>query len=496
MSVAVRERFDGLTRAEQGAVGFVVLLAALLLFGLITGGLAPTYFLYLFGLVGMYVLLSFGLNVQWGYTGLINFSVAAFFGLGAYGTALLTAGNSPIGIEGSRLFGIIPLTIIGLLIAIVLAVIVAVAIGIPTLRLRADYLAIASLGLAEVVRLIFLNQRDWTNGSAGLRGIPGFFDGWPLLGTFPQAMPGLRVDALEVSIPGVFSTQILGFTLEAPFWQALLNVAFVLALVGVVFTMLRRAHRSPWGRVLRTIRSDTDLAEALGKDTYAFKMQAFVLGSVIMALAGVFYAHLNLFVSPGNLEPINTFYVWIAVILGGSGSNRGAIFGGFVVIAIREGTRFLGEALPGALPTANIPLTDLVVSFPNIVETTYLTIVNNFASTRLLAVGLLIILVMRFRPQGMLPPQRELIWPQSVAESAGPGETNPRETIDEEGTATATAHVEDAPDAASDAPTDSMDDESADEESPTDRSEQPDDSLFDDIDGSGDASDDRGERNE
>jgi len=438
-----RDWFAELTRAEQGVVGFIVALTALLLFGLVTGGLAPTYFLYLVGLVGMYVLLSFGLNVQWGYTGLINFSVAAFFGIGAYGTALLTAGNSPVGadgwqfslagvelvwVSGARLYGLLPLTVLGLLFAVALAAAVAFAIGIPTLRLRADYLAIASLGLAEVVRLLFLNQRDVTNGSAGLRGLPGFFDGWPVLGTLPQTLPGVQVHELQLGIPGLFTTRVLGFTLGAPFWQALLNVALVLAMVAAVFAVLRRVHRSPWGRVLRTIRSDEDLAEALGKDTYAFKMQSFVLGSVIMALAGVFYAHLNLFVSPGDLEPINTFYVWIAVILGGSGSNRGAIFGGFVVIAIREGTRFLGEVLPASFPL-DLPL----------VTSTYATIVNNFASTRLLAVGVLIILVMRFRPQGVLPPQRELIWPASVAASAGPGETTPRETIDEETTATATA---------------------------------------------------------
>ncbi|MFC6787035.1 branched-chain amino acid ABC transporter permease [Halobaculum halobium] len=454
MSVAdgVRGRFADLTRAEQGVVGFVVALAALLVFGLVTGGLAPTYFLYLVGLVGMYVLLSFGLNAQWGYTGLINFSVAAFFGIGAYGTALLTAGNSPIGadgwqfrllgvdlvwVSGARLYGLLPLTLVGLLAAILLAVVVAVAIGIPTLRLRADYLAIASLGLAEVVRLLFLNQRDVTNGSAGLRGLPGFFDGWPVLGTLPQTLPGIRVHELQLGIPGVFTTRLFGFTLGTPFWQALLNVALVVAMAGAVYAVLRRVHRSPWGRVLRTIRSDDDLAEALGKNTYAFKMQSFVLGSVIMALAGVFYAHLNLFVSPGDLEPINTFYVWIAVILGGSGSNRGAILGGFVVITIREGTRFLAEVLPASFPV-DLPL----------VTSTYATIVNNFGSTRLLAVGVLIILVMRFRPQGVLPPQRELIWPASVAASAGPGETNPRETIDEETTATATAA---APEAEADA---------------------------------------------
>ncbi|WP_284012528.1 branched-chain amino acid ABC transporter permease [Halobaculum litoreum] len=373
-------RFGDLTPTEQGVLVFVAGLLALLALGLVTGGLGPTYFMYLIGLVGMYVLLSFGLNAQWGYTGLINFSVAAFFGLGAYGTAILTADNSPIA------GGISP--VLGLFVGLLLAAVLAVIIGIPTLRLRADYLAIASLGLAEVVRLIVLNEREYTNGSAGLRGIPGFFEGWPVLSTFPQAMPGLRIEI----VPGS------PIVLQQPFYQALLNVGLVFVFVAITFLLLRRVHRSPWGRVLRTIRGDEDLAEALGKNTYAFKMQSFVLGSVIMALAGVFYAHLNLFVSPGDFEPINTFYVWIAVILGGSGSNRGAMFGGFVVIAIREGTRFLNG-----------------IEF----------IAFDIGPLRLLAVGVLIILVMRFRPEGVLPPQRELIWPSALddADVPGPGET-------------------------------------------------------------------------
>ena len=169
-----------------------------------------------------------------------------------------------------------------------------------------------------------------------------------------------------------------------------LNISLAVIFVSASYLVLRRAHRSPWGRVLRTIRSDEDLARALGKNTYSFKMQSFVLGSVIMALAGVFYAHLNLFVSPGDLNPITTFYVWVAVILGGSGSNRGALFGGVVVVTIREGTRFLNEF--AWIPFDTAPL-------------------------RLLMIGVLIVLVMKFRPQGLLPPQRELIWPAAIAGS-------------------------------------------------------------------------------
>ncbi|MBX0324673.1 branched-chain amino acid ABC transporter permease [Halomicroarcula sp. F13] len=371
-----------LTRSEQGVVAFIVAFAGLLLVGLLTGALAPTYFLYLVGLAGMYALLSFGLNSQWGFTGLINFSVAAFFGIGAYGTALMSASSSPI--AGDLL------PIVGLVVALVVAALLALAIGIPTLRLRADYLAIASLGLAEVVRLVVLNERQFTNGSAGVRGIPPFFEGFPVLADLPQMMPGLAIRPL----PG---TTIV---LETPFWGALLNVVVVLGFVGVSYAVLRRAHRSPWGRVLRTIRSDEDLARALGKNTYGFKMQSFVLGSLIMALAGVFYAHLNLFVSPGDLDPVTTFYVWVAVILGGSGSNRGALFGGFVIVGIREGTRFLNEF-------AWIPI--------------------DVAPLRLLLIGVLIVVLMRYRPQGVLPPQRELIWPKVVDEAPDRPDSGVRE---------------------------------------------------------------------
>ncbi len=350
--------------------GGVVVILLLLMF---TGQLDPTYFLFLFGLGGMFALLSMGLNVQWGYTGLINFSVAAFFGLGAYGTALMTAGNSPIAGDVDPL--------IGLCVGLGLATLVAILISAPTLRLRADYLAIASLGLAEVVRMIILNESQWTSGSQGLFGIPLFYGNWPVIGTLPETLPTATV-ALGPGDPVTFGT---------PFWQELLNVLLMLSFLAGAFFVLQRAHRSPWGRVLRTIRADENLAKALGKHTYWFKMQAFVLGSIMMALAGVFFAHLQLFINPSSLDPITTFYVWVAVILGGSGSNRGALFGGFVVVTIREGSRFL-DAI-GSIPVDAAPL-------------------------RLIAIGLLIILLMRFRPQGLLPPQRELIWPSAINDEA------------------------------------------------------------------------------
>jgi len=359
------------TTAERGVTAALVAVGVALALAILTGLLAPAYFAYLVGLGAMYALLSLGLNAQWGYSGLINFSVAAFFGVGAYGSALMTADSSPI--AGGFL------SPVGVLVALVLAAVIAVLIGVPTLRLRADYLAIASLGLAEVVRLVALNEEGLTNGSAGVRGVPTFFDGWPVLDTLPETLPGFRIELLPGS----------PFFLEAPFYRAFLDVVVVLAFLGASYLLLRRVHRSPWGRVLRTIRSDEDLAEALGKDSYRYKMQAFVIGSLVMALAGVFAAHLIRFVDPGTLDPITTFYVWVAVMLGGSGSNRGAVLGGFVVVTIREGSRFLTDF--GIAPV-------------------------DPASLRLFAIGLLIVLVMRFRPQGILPPQKELIWPGTVDE--------------------------------------------------------------------------------
>jgi ABC-type branched-subunit amino acid transport system permease subunit len=380
--MGLRERWDDMSQTERGVTGSLAAVLGLLLVAVLLGRLQPAYLVFLISLGGMFSLLSLGLNAQWGFTGLINFSVAAFFGIGAYGTALMTSDSSPIA------GGFHP--IVGLGVAVALAVVLAILIGIPTLRLRADYLAIASLGLAEVVRLVALNERQWTNGDAGVRGVPEFFTGFPILDGLPATLPGFRVEI----VPGS------PFFLEGAFYRELLTLLLVVLFLGAVYLVLHRAHRSPWGRVLRTIRSDEDLAKALGKNTYWFKMQSFVLGSVIMALGGVFGAHLINFVAPGNIEPIWTFYVWVAVMLGGSGSTRGALLGGFVVVAIREGPRQLNNL--GQLPFDAAPL-------------------------RLMLIGVVILLLMNYRPQGILPPQRELIWPGTVDERPSELDTGVRE---------------------------------------------------------------------
>ncbi|MFC6732839.1 branched-chain amino acid ABC transporter permease [Haladaptatus sp. YSMS36] len=341
---AVSARFD---RTEIGVIIGVLLAmgAALLIFEL-------SFVLPTLAVAGMWILLALGLNVQWGYAGLINFSVAAFWGIGMYSVALLSAPGSPLGFE----FG----PGVALLGAIVVSALTALIIGIPTLRLRADYLAIASIGFAEIIREVVSNERWLTAGTQGV--------------SIPALLP-----ELATTLDALFAPDAPAFP-----YRGLVDLLLVAIVVFAVYLLLRRVHLSPWGRVLRTIRSDEDLAKALGKDTYWLKMQAFVLGSILMAVAGFFYAYQFRFVLPETLEPINTFYVWVAVILGGTGSNRGAILGGLTIVAIR------------VLPSFFIDFLSLDV---------------NVGAVRLLIVGLLIIGIIRFRSQGILPPRSELIWP-------------------------------------------------------------------------------------
>ena len=358
----LRAWYEALTTEERYATVGLAAFAGLLVLLVLGGVLTFSYLLNLLALAGMYVLMTMGLNVQWGYTGLINFSVAAFFGVGAYAAAILASPDSPLtggtllvlDLPGLGTVDVLGTPFMGVVAAVAVTAVIAVLFGIPTLSLREDYLAIASLGLAEIVRLVIKNEQAWTGGVRGILGMPTFFVGWPVVGGV---------------VSGVPSTQV--------------NAVFAAVLVAGTWLFLRRIHLSPWGRAQRVVRSDEDLAKALGKDTYRLRMQSFVIGCVVMGLAGVLFVHINNSLFPNALKPITTFYVWVAVILGGSGSDRGAIIGGVVVVTIIQGTRFVSGAVP------------LIDS----------------GSLRLFIVGASIILIMHVRQQGVLPPQRELVWP-------------------------------------------------------------------------------------
>jgi branched-chain amino acid transport system permease protein len=201
---------------------------------------------------------------------------------------------------------------VGLAGAAVACGIIAFFIGIPTLKLAEDYLAIATIGIAETVRLIFNNEQWLANGPRGLTGLP-------------QPLSGL---------------------VEPRYYNYIYLIIVILFMVGIYF-LIERAIRSPWGRVLRAIREDEISAAMSGKNILHFKMQSFVFGAMVMGIGGALYAHFAMAISPEVFTPLyGTFIIWVMVIAGGSGNNKGVILGAFIIWALWTGSRFLTDFLP------------------------------------------------------------------------------------------------------------------------------------------------------
>ena len=309
-------------------------------------------------LVGIYSVLSLGLNLHCGYTGLFNIGVAGFFALGAYTAALLTirppssvqvddytiAGDLANRLDDVPVLGALdlwfPIALIG---AGIVGAAVALVVGAITIRLRDDYLAIATLGIAESVRLVFLNERWLSNGSKGLYTIPQVLDG----------------------------------VVEPRDYERLF-IVLVLAVFLLLFAVARALVHSPWGRVLQAIREDEVTAEASGKHVFRFKLQAFVLGAVIMAIGGALYAFNFRAISPVAFSPLlGTFIIWTMLVVGGSGRLYGPIVGALVVWGIWSGSQFLPEPFGS----------------PNV---------------RFFAIGALTVLALLYAPDGITPEASRL----------------------------------------------------------------------------------------
>ena len=269
------------------------------------------YGLFLYGLSlltmgGIYAVLCLGLNIQWGFTGLFNAGIAGFFAIGGYVSAILTAPESPYHLGG---YSWPPLA--AAFVAMAVAAVLGWAVAKTCIRLRSDYLAIATLGIAEIFRLILKNETWATNGARGVNQIPKPFE------TLPEPW------------------NQIGFTL------------MILAIVLVLYLLLERARTSPWGRVMMAIRENEDAARAAGKDVERFRVQAFVLGSAIMGLGGALMGHYLKFVDPQLSDPLTaTFLVWVMLIVGGSGNNKGAILGAMLMWTVWSATEILTSRLP------------------------------------------------------------------------------------------------------------------------------------------------------
>jgi branched-chain amino acid transport system permease protein len=278
---------------------------------------------------GIYALMALGVNVMWGFAGMVNLGLVGFFAVGAYTSALLTKAGSPIAL--------------GMLAAAVLASAVGVLVSLITVRLRGDYLAIVTLGFAETIRIVASNAIWLTNGTDGISGIPG-----PYRGTLSPE----------------------GFNL--------LYLAVVAAIVAAAYVGMERLRASPFGRVLRAIRDDEQVAAVAGKHVTLFKVKAFAIGSAALGLAGALYAHYTSYIAPDIFVPLFTLYIKLALLAGGLGNNRGAIVGAFAVVFLLEATRFAIPWVPGVTPVQG-------------------------AAIREFLVAVLLIVMLRYRPAGLLP---------------------------------------------------------------------------------------------
>jgi branched-chain amino acid transport system permease protein len=279
---------------------------------------------------GLYALLALGLNLIWGQTGMINLGLAGFFACGAYASALAT-----------KRLGL-PITT-GLIAAAAAAAVAGAIIALTTARMRGDYLAIITLGFSEVVRLVASNELWLTNGTDGISGIPGPWRG--------------RVT------PEAFN---------------LIFLAIVAIAVAAMVAIMERVRRSPYGRVLRAIRDDDQVAAVAGKHVVAFKVQAFAVSAAILGLAGALYGHYTSYIAPESFAPLVTIYVVLALTAGGTGNNYGAVIGAALVVFFLESTRFATAWLPGLKPV-------------------------QVAAVRECLIGVSLLLVLRFRPAGLLP---------------------------------------------------------------------------------------------
>jgi neutral amino acid transport system permease protein len=306
-----------------------------------------------------FALLAIGINVQFGYTGLLNFGQIAFAMLGGFGIAIsVTQWGLPFWV--------------GVLVGLAAAVVLALLLGLPTLRLRADYLAIATIAAAEGLRLLFRSVSA-TPVTGGTRGLAAFNRDFVALAPWETSK---RYTILGTSWSG------------AELWVGL--VGWTIVALGCVLVFL--LMRSPWGRVVKSVREDEDAVRSLGKNVYVYKMQALVLGGVFGALGGMVYAVGTGSAIPDQYQNANTFLAYAALILGGAARVLGPVIGAMLLLFIIQfadtGLRTLISN--GVIPEGLLTATDV-------------------AAMRFVLVGVGLMLLLVFRPQGIFGDRREVM---------------------------------------------------------------------------------------
>lgn len=322
------------------------------------------------GLTGAaFALSAIGLNLQYGYAGLINFGHVAFMLVGAYGFAITADAGAP--------------TWFAIIVGMAAPAALGLVVGIPTLRLRGDYLAIVTIAAAEILRLL-ANSRwlaSFTNGPRGIQSAGGdLLDINPIPSgrygpswTFPSWIPGIGGDDFVVQ----FTSRQL--------WMMLIGWG----LVALALYATHRLIHSPWGRVIRAIRDDEAAVRSVGKNVYAYKQQALVVGGILGGLSGILLTLDRQNVVPADFQPLITFYVYVIVILGGAGTVLGALYGALMFqLLLRAFETFLAQAESEGWFGSVITSVDI-------------------GPVRWLMVGLGLMLLMLFRPQGLTGSRTE-----------------------------------------------------------------------------------------
>jgi len=307
---------------------------------------------------GIYAIFSIGLQLQFGFTGLLNFGHVASMAIGAYTMAILVVkehvplwGASLIAIAAGMLFG--------------------AALSLPTLRLRADYFAIATIAISETVRYVALNEQALTGGALGTSNLAG-----------PTQVAEYNTDwvSFQASVQSWLHDVVGGYA-GSDF--AMLVIVWVVVLLCLL--VLTPVVHSPWGRVLRAIREDEDAAAALGKRVAMYKLQSLSIGAGFGAIAGLLYAFEFQFFSPDDFDPLTTFYAWLIVLIAGAARIWAVPLGALIFGLIFSGTRFF-----------------------NFKPFTYLDAAQ-LAYLRMIVIGAILIALMAWRPQGLFGKREEMV---------------------------------------------------------------------------------------
>jgi ABC-type branched-subunit amino acid transport system permease subunit len=318
----------------------------------------PAFWAFVGVTAGIYAVFALGLQVEFGLAGLLNFGHIASMALSAYTMAILVVKFGVNLVAASAA-------------AIAVAVLGSLILGFTAVRLRSDYFAIVTIAFSEIVRYVALNQQSWTGGDQGTTA---------LAGVGQAAYYNTQWDALILHV-----RDLLRATVGEGAATRDVAMLLIVWLVGLVLLGLTwRASRSPWGRALRSIRDDEDAAEALGKATFRLKLQALAVGSAIAGVAGLLYAFQFSFFSPQDFEPLTTFFAYTIILLGGTGRIWAVPIGAAVFGFLYAGTRFF-----------DFPPFSLMDSADR-------------AYVRLIIIGLVLIGLMYFRPQGLLGRREEM----------------------------------------------------------------------------------------